>query len=89
MLKCKLENKLSEKLHSRVGQQAEGILVAGAPGMGKSTFAQALAEFYAKQDKIVKTVEAPRDLILAENITQYEILVDEELEDSDEREVNS
>ena len=39
--------------------------------MGKSTFAQGLAEFYGGQDKIVKTVEAPRDLVLPENITQY------------------
>ncbi len=64
---------LSEKLMKRVAEQAEGILVAGSPGMGKTTFAQALAEFYAKQDKIVKTVEAPRDLILPDNITQYAI----------------
>lgn len=62
---------LSERLDQRVKEQAEGILIAGAPGMGKSTFAQALAEFYAKQDKIVKTVEAPRDLVLPENVTQY------------------
>ena len=41
--------------------------------MGKSTFAQALAEFYASTEKIVKTVEAPRDLILSDNITQYAI----------------
>ena len=65
--------KLSEKLMNRVAKQAEGVLIAGAPGMGKSTFAQALAEFYASQDKIVKTVEAPRDLILPERITQYSI----------------
>jgi len=64
--------KLSEKLGKRV-EQAEGILVAGSPGMGKTTFAQALAEFYASKEKIVKTVEAPRDLILPENITQYAI----------------
>lgn len=38
-----------------------------------STFAQALAEFYADQGRIVKTVEAPRDLILKDNITQYAI----------------
>ncbi len=62
---------LSEKLNERVCVQAEGVLIAGAPGMGKSTFAQALAEFYASQDKIVKTVEAPRDLVLPENVTQY------------------
>ncbi|MBI2657126.1 Flp pilus assembly complex ATPase component TadA [Candidatus Woesearchaeota archaeon] len=65
--------KLSEKLMDRVAEQAEGVLVAGAPGMGKTTFAQALAEYYAGQDKIVKTVEAPRDLILPERITQYAI----------------
>ncbi len=64
---------LSEKLMKRATEQAEGILVAGSPGMGKTTFAQALAEFYADQDKIVKTIEAPRDLILPEKITQYSI----------------
>lgn len=65
--------KLSEKLSMRVSEQAEGVLIAGAPGMGKSTFAQALAEFYANKDRIVKTIEAPRDLILADNVTQYAI----------------
>src|SRR3989338_1065129 len=63
---------LSEKLKQRV-VKAEGILIAGSPGMGKTTFAQALAEFYAAQNKIVKTIEAPRDLILADNITQFAI----------------
>ena len=65
--------KLSEKLMKRVAEQAEGILVAGSPGMGKSTFAQALAEYYASQEKIIKTVEAPRDLVLSDNVTQYAI----------------
>jgi len=64
---------LTEKLQARIVQQAEGILIAGSPGMGKSTFAAALAEFYAAQQKIVKTVEAPRDLVLPEAITQYAI----------------
>jgi len=61
---------MSEKLRERVSTQAEGILIAGAPGMGKSTFAQALAEQYAELGKIVKTVEAPRDLVLPDTITQ-------------------
>jgi len=65
--------KLSEKLMKRISEQAEGILIAGAPGHGKSTFAQALAEYYAGQGKIVKTIEAPRDLVLPETITQYSI----------------
>jgi ATPase len=67
------EYKLSEKLLARISEQAEGILIAGAPGMGKSTFAQALATFYADKGKIVKTIEAPRDLLLKDNITQYAI----------------
>ena len=65
--------KLSEKLLNRIGEQAEGILVAGSPGMGKSTFTTGLAEFYASQDKIVKTIEAPRDLQLGDDITQYSL----------------
>ena len=65
--------KLSDKLNKRISTQAEGVLVAGSPGMGKTTFSQALAEFYANQDKIVKTVEAPRDLVLPDKITQYAI----------------
>jgi ATPase len=65
--------KLSEKLQNRIASQAEGVLIAGSPGMGKSTFAQALAEFYSTQGKIVKTVEAPRDLVLPESVTQYAI----------------
>jgi ATPase len=64
---------LSEKLKKRLEEQAEGILIAGSPGMGKSTFAAALAEFYAEKGKIVKTVEAPRDLVLPDTITQYAI----------------
>ena len=65
--------KLSEKLNKRIAEQAEGILIAGSPGMGKSTFAQALAMFYSSKEKIVKTIEAPRDLVLPDNITQYAI----------------
>ncbi len=62
---------LSDKLKKRLKEQAEGILVAGPPGSGKSTFCAALAEFYAKQGKIVKTMESPRDLQVGDEITQY------------------
>ena len=64
---------LSEKLLKRLNEQAEGILISGAPGMGKSTFAAALIEEYADKGKIVKTIEAPRDLVLPDKITQYAI----------------
>jgi len=65
--------RLSEKMQKRVAEQAEGILIAGAPGQGKTTFAQALSEHFAEQNKIVKTVEAPRDLVLPDTITQLAI----------------
>jgi ATPase len=65
------EYKLSDKLKKRLTEQAEGILIAGAPGQGKSTCAAALAEYFAGQDKVVKTLEAPRDMILPDEITQY------------------
>ncbi len=72
--KLSLEDyKLSEKLKARLNGKAEGVLIAGAPGMGKSTFTQALTEFYAKQSKIIKTIEAPRDLVVPDTVTQYAI----------------
>jgi len=63
--------RLSEKLIQRLKEKAEGILVAGPPGSGKSTFATSLAEFFFKQGKIVKTLESPRDLQVGPEITQY------------------
>jgi len=74
LVKLKLSDyNISEKLSERINTQAEGILIAGAPGNGKTTFAQALAEHFSEQNRIVKTVEAPRDLQLSEKITQYAI----------------
>ncbi len=45
----------------RISKSAEGILISGSPGAGKSTFVQALAKYYAEDlNKIVKTMESPR-----------------------------
>ncbi len=66
------EYHLSEKLLNRIRTSAEGILISGSPGAGKSTFVQAIAKYYSsKLNKIVKTMESPRDLQLPDEITQY------------------
>ena len=52
-------------------QRAEGILVSGRPGAGKSTFSAALANYYLSHDKVVKTLESVRDLQVEPEITQY------------------
>lgn len=72
VVKLKIEDyNLDPKLRERLEQRAEGIVLAGSPGAGKSTFAQALAEHYAARGKLVKTMESPRDLNVSQSITQY------------------
>ncbi|MDR2624161.1 MAG: PINc/VapC family ATPase [Methanobrevibacter sp.] len=66
------EYELSDMLIEKLKNSANGILISGSPGAGKSTFAQALAEFYSgEMNKIVKTMESPRDLQVGDEITQY------------------
>ena len=72
MVKLSLSDyNLSEKLMHRLSRSAEGIIIAGPPGSGKSTFASSIAEFYAQKGKIVKTLESPRDLQVSRDVTQY------------------
>lgn len=68
-----LENyKLPDKLLERLRDTAKGVLIAGPPGAGKTTFAQAAADFYSKDlGAIVKTMESPRDLQVGDDVTQY------------------
>ncbi|MGL6297955.1 MAG: PINc/VapC family ATPase, partial [Methanobacteriaceae archaeon] len=63
---------LSDKLLDRLKNSAKGVLISGAPGAGKSTFAQAVANYLSNELKcIVKTMESPRDLQVDNQITQY------------------
>src|SRR5919198_2552543 len=62
---------VSDKLMERLSGKAEGIIISGPPGSGKSTFASSLAEFYVDKGKVVKTFESPRDLQVPEEVTQY------------------
>lgn len=63
-----LEQEILDKINI-----AEGVLIAGSPGSGKSTFCQAVAEHFANNQKVVKTIESPRDLQLSEKITQFSL----------------
>jgi ATPase len=62
--------RLSDKLKERIVSQ-RGILIAGQPGAGKSTFAAGIARFLNDHGQVVKTMESPRDLQVPPEITQY------------------
>ncbi|MFH1173864.1 MAG: ATPase, T2SS/T4P/T4SS family [archaeon] len=52
---------------------SKGLLIIGGPGEGKTTFAQALANHYVQQQRIVKTIESPRDLVVNAAITKFSL----------------
>ena len=61
----------ADELRERMLERDRGVLIAGAPGAGKSTFAQAVAEFLTDNGNVVKTMEKPRDLQVGDEVTQY------------------
>ncbi len=65
------EYDISDDLINRLSNEAEGILIAGPPGSGKSTFASSIAEHYVLKNKLVKTLESPRDLQVPDSVVQY------------------
>ncbi len=71
------EYQFADDLKDRLLEHQRGVLIAGAPGAGKSTFAQAVAEFLSGHDFAVKTMEKPRDLQVGPEITQYTALAGE------------
>ncbi|WP_336021671.1 PINc/VapC family ATPase [Halobellus salinisoli] len=64
----------ADELKDRLRERQRGVLISGSPGAGKSTFAQAVAEFLTDSDYAVKTMEKPRDLQVGPEITQYTAL---------------
>jgi len=70
--KCSLSDyKLHKDLESGIVEKSSGVLIAGPPGSGKSTFAASVADFLVSHDKVVKTFEQPRDLQVGPEVTQY------------------
>lgn len=62
---------LDDKLIELLKTQSQWILVCGSPWSGKTTFTQALVDQYVDLNKIVKTIEAPRDLLVSDEVVQY------------------
>ncbi|WP_248895250.1 PINc/VapC family ATPase [Haloplanus halobius] len=75
IVKTELDDyEFADELKDRLLERQRGVLISGAPGAGKSTFAQAVAEFLSSHDNAVKTMEKPRDLQVGPDITQYTAL---------------
>jgi len=70
--KVNLESyKLHKEIEKKIVEQSAGVLIAGPPGSGKSTFAASISDFISSKNKIVKTFEQPRDLQVGKEVTQY------------------
>ncbi|MBN1433012.1 MAG: Flp pilus assembly complex ATPase component TadA [Methanomicrobiaceae archaeon] len=68
------EYNMSDVVEKRLSGGRKGIIIAGVPGTGKTTLAQSVAIHLSGKGFIVKTMEAPRDIQVPDNITQYTAL---------------
>ncbi|OPX64639.1 MULTISPECIES: PINc/VapC family ATPase [unclassified Methanoregula] len=64
----------SDIITKRITSEKRGMIIVGAPGSGKTTLAQNVATFLSDSGFVVKTMEAPRELQVPDNITQYTAL---------------
>ena len=64
----------SDFIKKRIVSEKRGLIIAGSPGAGKTTLAQGIATFLSESGFVVKTMEAPRELQVPDQITQYTML---------------
>jgi ATPase len=64
----------SDIITKRILSEKQGMIIVGAPGSGKTTLAQSVATFLSDSGHVVKTMEAPRELQVPDQITQYTML---------------
>jgi ATPase len=64
----------SDMIIKRITSEKRGLIIAGSPGSGKTTLAQSVATYLSDSGYVVKTMEAPRELQVPDQITQYTAL---------------
>ena len=64
----------SDVIKKRIVSNQRGLIIAGSPGAGKTTLAQGIATYLSDAGYVVKTMEAPRELQVPDQITQYTTL---------------
>ena len=64
----------SDIITKRITSEKRGMIIVGAPGSGKTTLAQNVATYLSDSGFVVKTMEAPRELQVPDQITQYTML---------------
>lgn len=62
---------LPDDIMERIEDNGRGVFVAGPPGSGKSTFVAAVVQHLHGLNRVVKTMEQPRDLVVPKEVTQY------------------